>query len=193
MPDLQMVIGQPGQPAACHPTTWAPAGVDFQYLGKFWKDVSCIVKDYSYPRSLYVYHLEGALPRVYIANHIFPWPIGQPAILSQQELKIAAQGGVFIDLNQWSLHQTQTSSGSVDIDDYHSDYIHLRLNVQDDALVVVSTTLNPYWRILVDGKKVANFDVNGFQSGFWAGPGQRQAELIYCPPFRPKQQMQCSR
>jgi hypothetical protein len=96
-------------------------------------------------------------------------------------------------LNEWNLHQTPISSGAVDIDDYHSDYMHLRLHVVQDSLVVIATTLNSYWRVLVDGKKVHDLDVNGFQNGFWVNPGAQEAELIYCPPFRPAQDPHCSK
>ncbi len=191
MTGLQMFIGHPGQLAACNPTSGPLSKIDFKALNKYWHDVACLVKDYSYDRPLYVYHLEGALPRVYLASHILPWPQGQPPILSQQELKIAAQGTAFVGLKQWGMHQSQTAGGSVDIDDYHSDYMRLHLNVQQDSLVVVASTLNSYWRILVDGRKVDGLDVNGFQTGFWVPAKAKQAELIYCPPFRPARYPKC--
>ncbi len=192
-PDLQLVAGQEGRTQACTPSTWSPTTVDFKFLHRFWQDASCIMKDYAYPRPFYVYHLQGALPRVYLAQHILPWPQGQTPILSQLEIKMAAQGAAFIDPHEWKDHHVQTSSGTVGIDDYHSDYMRLHLNIGQESLVVVATTLNPFWRVLVDGKRVPDLDINGFQNGFWASPGAKQAELIYCPPFRPGRHPYCSR
>ena len=60
-----------------------------------------------------------------------------------------------------------------------------------DALLVIASTLNPYWQVLVDSKPVRAFDVNGFQTGFWVHPENKEAELIYCPPGRLQQHPLC--
>jgi len=57
--------------------------------------------------------------------------------------------------------------------------------------LVIASTLNSYWRVLVDRKVVHAFDVNGFQTGFWVHPESKQAELIYCPPWRLQQHPFC--
>jgi hypothetical protein len=79
----------------------------------------------------------------------------------------------------------------VDIDDYQSDYMRLRISTEKDAVLVIASTLNPYWRVLVDKHPVHVFDVNGFQTGFEVHPQNHQAELIYCPPWRLEQHPYC--
>ncbi|MBF0489418.1 MAG: hypothetical protein HQL15_02205 [Candidatus Omnitrophica bacterium] len=192
MEGLQLVDGDVGRDPACTDEPLPLSRVDFNNWNRYWRDVGCIIKDYSYPRSLYFYHLEGALPRVYLATQVLPWPQGQIQVLSQQQLSFAVQEAAFVDLKEWKPYQGVNDS-LVDIKDYHNDFIRLHIKAQQEVLVVLSTTLNSYWQIYIQGKQVPFFDVNGFQTGIWVTPGNKEAELIYCPPFRPGKHPLCSR
>jgi|GEM_PF-5407697 len=189
MEGLQIIVNQPGKSPACNPSSSTLTQIDFKIVQKYWQDVGCMMKDYAYERPFYAYHIEGALPRVYLASALIPWPQGQPQVLSQTELLGAVGKVAFVDAKQWKAYQA--SQGSVEIDNYQSDYMRVRLDVPKESLVVVSSTLNSYWRVLVDGKKVETFDVNGIHTGFWVPANAHQGELVYCPPFRPAKHPGC--
>lgn len=191
MKDLQLVYNQPGQPPACTDSPPPLSRINLKEMKEYWQDITCMVRDYSYRRPVYVYHVDNVLPRAYVARQVVPWPAGQVPVLTQPELAFAAGGAAFVNPEQWKMSSQQWKGGGVDIDDYHSDYMHLRVSVAQESLVVISTTLNSYWRTLVDGHKVNTFDVNGFQTGFWVNSEAKEAELVYCPPFRPKIHPKC--
>jgi hypothetical protein len=190
--DLQLVVNQPGQAAACTDSPPPLSRINFKEMKEYWQNIRCIIKDYDYPRSVYVYHVENALPRVYLARRILPWPLKQIPVLSQPELAMAVQGGAFVDTSHWKMASQQWIGGAVDMDSYQSDYMHLKIIVPQESLVVLSSTLNSYWQVRVNEKKIDSFDVNGFQTGFWVPAGPSQAELVYCPPFRFKNHPRCS-
>jgi hypothetical protein len=184
MPGLEAVLQEPGQPAACTERVFAPSKIDLKAMHDYWQYIGCLFKDYGYQRPLYVYYLQGSLPRAYLAVNVLPWPTGQFPVLTQQQLALAAHKIAFVPPQEWVMTADRSAGGTVDIVDYHSDYIRLELSTRQDALLVIASTLNPYWRVLVDHQAVRSFDVNGFQAGFWVHPQNKQAELIYCPPWR---------
>ena len=191
MSGLEAVIQDPGQPMACTQRILAPSQMDFKVLHNYWQYIGCLFKDYGYRRPLYVYYLQGSLPRVYLAAHVLAWPSGQFPLLTQQELALAAQKIAFVQSQEWVPTKGQSAGDGVHMDDYQSDYMRLGISTRQDALLVVASTLNSYWRVLVDNKPVHAFDVNGFQTGFWVHPENKQAELIYCPPWRWQQHPLC--
>jgi hypothetical protein len=193
MPGLQTLLDHPGQPMAC--TQWSPPliKIDLKNIKEYWEYIGCLVKDYRYDRPLYVYNLTDALPRAYLALDVLPWPSGQFPVLNKQQLALAAQKNAFVDSRDWLPTHHQQANGTVNFDDYQSDYMRLKISTRQDALLVIASTLNPYWRVLVDHHSVRSFDVNGFQEGFWVHPKNQSAELIYCPPWRPQQHPYCSK
>ena len=193
MEGLKAVIEQPGQLAVCHPARYYISDLNWKLLQQSLKDVSCLMQNYTYKRPLYVYHLEGSLPRVYLADSVFSWPTGQWELLNQQQLEKAVQRTAFVDLRKWKPFQGVSNSSAVTIDQYHSDYIKLQVKATKDSLVIYNSTLNGYWRLLIDGKEEEIFDVNGIQTGFWVNREVQVAELIYCPPWRFQRHPYCSK
>ncbi|MBF0511220.1 MAG: hypothetical protein HQL13_02720 [Candidatus Omnitrophica bacterium] len=182
--DILPVFAKEGQPVVCSDRIFPPYQLDWHDISQYWQYMSCLFTHYRYERPFYVYEVKGTLPRVYLANHLNPWPFGQPPILTQEQLKEASEKSVYVKEADWQVYQNISSQDQVVLDKYQNDYMRLRITTHQNALVVVASTLNPYWHILVGGKPSSMIEVNGFQAGFWVHPQDTKAELVYCPPYR---------
>ena len=74
--------------------------------------------------------------------------------------------------------------GSIEITDYTQDRISLKIQTPEKAVVILSETNNPYWKLIVNGRQTDYFTVNSVQTGFSVDPGESQAVFVYCPPLR---------
>lgn len=130
------------------------------------------------PVPVYVYALQGALPRAWFAGRV-------TAVQSDEELFArllndkSPLGESYVEASLWSGSRT-FSSATVTSLDAKPESMRLKVSVPGDAFLVVSEIYYPLrWKAKVDGREANIVKVNGLLRGVMIPAGSREVLFYY--------------
>lgn len=132
----------------------------------------------------YVYENPYVLPRFFFVEN-FEEIDGESEmfdILAQYPLD-KLKTTVLVESDKLKNRNYAFQNNSIDVLQYTPDKIRLKVNLDGDAILVVTNTYNPYWISSIDGKPQSIFRTYGTFWGIEVSSGAHEIEFQYKPPF----------
>ncbi|HXF90174.1 MAG TPA: DUF6044 family protein [Xanthobacteraceae bacterium] len=154
-------------------------------LRQFWHRTLEALERKARGKDIFVYELEGAVPRVRLASKVRLVENGQAleamVALSGESLK----NEVVVELDQAEhlVGRLSFGDGRAEITAYGPDFLVSRVSTMQGAFLVIANNWNRYWRCRVNAAIRQCLRVNHTQIGMIIEPGEHLVTLTYEPPY----------
>ncbi|MBI4678136.1 MAG: hypothetical protein HY748_11190 [Elusimicrobia bacterium] len=138
-------------------------------------------------RYFFIYENTSAFPRAFLVRGVKTLPDEEALWAAMADATLDdLKEAVYVEASRWRSGTLSRAyrKGRVAISGYRTDRLDLEVFLDGPAVLVVSNSLNPYWRCLVDGKERAIVPAYGAFWGVVMGPGDRNVTFSYSPPYR---------
>lgn len=133
------------------------------------------------PRSdleAFVYRIEGARPRAFVARSLYAASGPEDALAHLQRAEHPADH-VAVDAADIPAALPQAMAGSVRLDSYLAERVELSAQMQTPGLVFLADTYYPGWRATIDGAPAPVVRANYFGRGVFVPAGEHRLAFRY--------------
>jgi hypothetical protein len=138
--------------------------------------------------SLFVYENTLALPRVFMPQEVRVFSTTDQLLRALGEANTETlRHTAFVeqrDAAHLEVDGTVLHPGTATLTTYSPDEVRVRVNAHGKALLVVSNSMNPFWKVQIDGRGAPMIPT---YHAFWGVPvreGDSEVRFYYDPPYR---------